>query len=381
VVAIHALTRGANLGLFIFGILLNMMGPLLPLIIIDLELSLTEAGTLYSLRGAGIIGAVLFAGFFSDILGRRRFILTGALMWAVGFAGFALSSAPWIALGVWLIIGLGFGAIDTGLNALVAEVNEKKGAALNRLHFWFGAGAIMGPLFSQGLLSVVHWRGVFAASTALALFFFTYMYLQQFPAIPARTASPWSNIRHVWSWRIVMLGFIIFGYTGVGTAIMGWINTFLLEALHTSAWTASFVLALYSAGLAVGRLACSAVAERLPYERLLLIIAALSTATMAASLWAPVVAVSGIGFFLTGFFFAGLLPTSLATANRDFPQLAGTVTAVLITFGSIGRTVLPGFVGVAADLHSVAAGLQWLMVITAGMVAAAWLLSTFRVRT
>lgn len=377
-VIIHALTLGANLGLFIFGILLNMVGPLLPHMVADLNLTMTQAGTLYSMRGAGIIVAVLFAGVFSDILGRRKFILTGAALWILGFLGFAVLSSPWLALVIWLIMGLGFGAVDTGLNSLVAEINEEKGAALNRLHFWFGLGAIVGPLVSQGLLTILPWQGVFVAAALLSLGFYAYMYRQTFPALQRPSSSPWANVRHVWSWRILLLSFIIMGYTGVGTALMGWMNTFLLERLGTAAWYASIVLALYSAGLAVGRLACGALAERLAYERLLFITATLSAAALATSLWAPNVIWAGVTFFLTGFFFAGLLPTSLATANRDFPQLAGTVTAVLITFGSIGRTIVPGAVGAAADAYCVSVGLQWLIVIVIAMAGAGWLLNWFR---
>lgn len=344
----------------------------------DLNLTMTQAGTLYSMRGAGIIVAVLFAGVFSDILGRRKFILTGAALWILGFLGFAVLSSPWLALVIWLIMGLGFGAVDTGLNSLVAEINEEKGAALNRLHFWFGLGAIVGPLVSQGLLTILPWQGVFVAAALLSLGFYAYMYRQTFPALQRPSSSPWANVRHVWSWRILLLSFIIMGYTGVGTALMGWMNTFLLERLGTAAWYASIVLALYSAGLAVGRLACGALAERLAYERLLFITATLSAAALATSLWAPNVIWAGVTFFLTGFFFAGLLPTSLATANRDFPQLAGTVTAVLITFGSIGRTIVPGAVGAAADAYCVSVGLQWLIVIVIAMAGAGWLLNWFR---
>ena len=145
------------------------------------------------------------------------------------------------------------------------------------------------------------------------------------------------------------------GYTGVGTALMGWMNTFLLSSLGTSPWSASIVLAIYS-------------------ERLLFVAALGSSVALAMSLWAPSILVSGTSFFLTGFLFAGLLPTSLATANRDFPELAGTVTAVLITFGSIGRTIVPGFVGAVADVSNVTVGLRWLMVISAAMVLAGWMM-------
>ena len=374
VVGIKALNLGANMGLFIFGVLLNMVGPLLPSIVSDLQLTNTAAGSLYSMRGAGIIAAVLLASVFSDILGRRRFVLAGAALWVIGFFGYAVFPHPLWGLAIWLIMGLGFGAVDTGLNSLVAEINEEKGAAMNKLHFFFGIGAIVGPLVAQGLLVVMPWRGVFAVAAILSALFFLYMRKQTFPVIPTSKRSPWANIRHVWTVRILLLSFIVMGYTGVGTALMGWMNTFLLSSLGTTPWSASIVLAIYSAGLAAGRLACSAVAERLAYERLLFVAALGSSVALAMSLWAPSILVSGIGFFLTGFLFAGLLPTSLATANRDFPELAGTVTAVLITFGSIGRTIIPGFVGAVADVSNVTVGLRWLMVISVAMVLAGWML-------
>ena len=83
----------------------------------------------------------------------------------------------------------------------------------------------------------------------------------------------------------------------------------------------------------------------------------------------------GIGFALTGVFFATLLPTSLALGTKLFPEYTGTVTGLLIFFGALGRTFLPGLVGVIADNSGTAIGLQVLLVAIALMTLSAFRLT------
>lgn len=365
-----SLTTGSFFGLFVFGVIFNSLGPAMPYLITELGLSLTQAGTIYSFRGLGIVSAVLLSGIIADYFGVKRVIVAGAGCWVLGLLAFAFSYSSLAAILVWLFIGVGLGGIDTGLNTLVAQTNEKKGAALNRLHFWFGAGAVVGPLWAQLVLSVSSWRYLFALTSILALVFLVYMLRLPFPKISKNQDSPLGNFRQFWKVPILLLAVIAFGYTGVGTSFMGWINTYLITGLGASSWGASIVLTLYSLGLAIGRLVNSFIVERIKYRRMLLLSSVLSFASATVAMFSPNTLVVALSLTLTGFFFSSLLPTSLAIAANYFPAATGTITGLLITFGSIGRTVLPGLSGAVADLSGIAAGMQVMLVFVFAMVLA-----------
>lgn len=373
---INLLLSGAFTGLFIFGLIFNIMGPALPFIVGDLDLTLAGAGTLYSLRGLGVILSVFLSGVLADIFGKKVVILSGVGLWIVGLAIFAFSTSTYLSLAIWVLIGLGLGAVDAGINSLVAEVSANKASAMSRLHFWFGVGAVTAPLYAQWMLSIFSWRILFLSVSLMALVFFAFIAGRTFPANAASSGqSVWSNLRLVVNRTTLFLGVIMFGYTGIGTAFMGWINTYLNSHLFVSPWAASIVLTIYSLGLSVGRLAISEIAERVKYERLLIVSAVLSTLTTVLALSSGSAIVAGLGFGLTGFFFAALLPTCLAIGTGQNPHLAGTVTGLLITFGAVGRTIVPGLVGSIANSASIARGMQILLVFSGLIVVAALVLN------
>lgn len=100
----------------------------------------------------------LFGGHLSDILGRRRLIVSGWLLYAAVYAGFAFVSnqiSVWI---LFLIYGIYFGLAEGAEKALVADLvrPEQRGTAYGLYNLAFGitvlpASLLMGELWD--------WRG------------------------------------------------------------------------------------------------------------------------------------------------------------------------------------------------------------------------------
>ncbi|HEY5884622.1 MAG TPA: MFS transporter [Pyrinomonadaceae bacterium] len=113
----------------------------------------------------------LFGGHLSDILGRRRLIVSGWILYAAVYAGFAFVSS---AVSVWLlfvIYGLYFGLVEGAEKALVADLvrPEQRGTAYGLYNLAFGITVLPASLL-MGLLW--DWRGpavAFLVSATLGL--------------------------------------------------------------------------------------------------------------------------------------------------------------------------------------------------------------------
>src|SRR5690606_24120524 len=81
---------------------------------------------------------------------------------AIALFGYALTPSFWLLLLAAIPLGFGAGAVDTGLNAYVAEHYESR--HMSWLHSFWGIGALSGPLVLSALLAQgLPWRNGYLA--------------------------------------------------------------------------------------------------------------------------------------------------------------------------------------------------------------------------
>jgi MFS family permease len=104
------------------------------------------------------VASSLFGGHLSDILGRRRLIVSGWILYAAVYAGFAFVSN---AISVWmlfLVYGIYFGLVEGAEKALVADLvrAEQRGTAYGLYNLAFGITVLPASLLMGFLWD---WRG------------------------------------------------------------------------------------------------------------------------------------------------------------------------------------------------------------------------------
>src|SRR5262249_364003 len=113
----------------------------------------------------------LFGGDLSDRLGRRRLIVSGWILYAAVYAGFAFVRHESSIWGLFLIYGIYFGLAEGAEKALVADLvrAEQRGTAYGLYNLAVGITVLPGSL----LMGVVwDWRGpttAFLVSAAIGL--------------------------------------------------------------------------------------------------------------------------------------------------------------------------------------------------------------------
>ncbi|HLV34768.1 MAG TPA: MFS transporter, partial [Spirillospora sp.] len=116
-----------------------------------------DFGTLLFTGTVGYLIAGLFNGRIVSRLGIGPALLLASAISAVGLAGFAVAPGWWFLIFVGVILGLGQGIVDAGVNLHFASNYTPR--LMNWLHASFGLGAAFGPLLMTGLFALDQdWR-------------------------------------------------------------------------------------------------------------------------------------------------------------------------------------------------------------------------------
>ncbi|MGV9976884.1 MFS transporter [Micromonospora wenchangensis] len=120
---------------------------------------------------AGTIGYLtssVLAGFTLARLGVGRLLAGSTLLASLALTGYANAPALIVLIGCALVLGLGSGAIDSGLNAYAAGAFGPR--HMNWMHAFFGLGVAIGPLVMTAMLSTgAGWRWGYAVTAAAQL--------------------------------------------------------------------------------------------------------------------------------------------------------------------------------------------------------------------
>jgi MFS transporter, FHS family, glucose/mannose:H+ symporter len=331
-----------NACMFVFGIVLLLMGSLLP----TLRVSAAHAGSLGSLPLAGVLIATIVIGPVFDKAGAKR-ILALSLILVAG----ALAVMPWLttypALAAAAIIyGLGGGILNTVTNALVSVLRaSSRASSLNLLGFSFSLGAIAAPL----LMSVAHGRLSSAATLPLlaaapALILLLLLPMRFPPGLRAGTPPRvlLQSLLHPAIWIFaVLLAF----ESANENCVFVWAGKLTADVFRVSGNRADLALVAVTVALGAGRLIASFVSHRLNSWVLLLLscavlvcgsgIAAISASTHNG--YAGMIA----GLTILGVGMAPIFPTTLAIAGDRFPTETGTVFGAIMAVALIGGTSGP----------------------------------------
>ncbi|UCC62827.1 MAG: MFS transporter [Anaerolineae bacterium] len=351
----------------------SALGPSLPTLADQMGVSLDVAGGLISGLSVGYMLGGLTAGLIIDTLGRRLVYLAALGIQALSLLGIVAVPNLAVGLAVAFLLGLGQGSTDLAGHVVTGDVvGQERGAALNRLHLFFGAGALIGPvLIGYGLEALDSlWPafGVFAALTLLTAFGVASARL---PTQSAAHESIAANARAVVGSRTFWgLAAFFYLYVGLEVGLATWTFTFLSEALGTEVTLASWATSGFFLALTAGRLVGSRLAGRQVGDERLVLLGIGGGIGGAVLLWAAGALAAVPAFvaavLLVGFCFGPVYPTTMGVAQRRYAATIGTAVGLLTVGGSLGATSFPWLQGRLL----VRGGLLWSVAATGAGTAA-----------
>jgi MFS transporter, FHS family, glucose/mannose:H+ symporter len=339
---------GAATGIFVFGIVMAVLGTLfgLPEMRQRLQIDLSQQGNVFLLLYVGILLATLVAGPVIDSIGNKVILVTSAALVAAGMAGFAYAHSFGGAAMPAVLLGLGGGGLNTSTNALVSDLyGEDRGPMLNVLGIFYGIGALGIPLLAAviaGHFPIARQLLICAGLAGACALLFLGM---RFPEASGNQSFSWREALQVARLPgVLVLGFLLFCESGNEASIGGWSSTYVAET-GLGARTATLILASYWAALMVGRLLVARMLKFVGKRQLVLASGLGALVGAAILLTSRLEALLVAGVLLLGFSYAGVFPTALAIAGDTYRKMTGTVFGLLFAIALMGGMSFPWAVG------------------------------------
>jgi fucose permease len=357
----------ANALFVVVGLGAGVGGVLLLAQIRDYGVDQATIGLTFFTGSAGFVLAGTTAGPLIHRYGTRSALLGGGAVFAL--AGlYTATRPPFVAFVlVQLFTGYATGMLESVLNAYLAAL-PRATTLLNRLHAFFGVGALLGPLLAAWMLTFTSWPLVSLVLVAICIplmlaVWFTFPRrgvdeLATSPTIGRDHEGPTGGagaalLPAVLRQPAVLLGASLLAvYVGLELSLGNWAFSYLVEARSAPDLVAGYTVSGYWLGLTLGRFLISPVAVRAGLTQIGLMYTCLAGVTVAAGLTGlvPVTGAASVGFVLLGFFLGPIFPTTMALAPRlTAARLVPTGIGVMNAGSVVGAAGLPWLAGAVAQ--------------------------------
>ncbi|HWC77469.1 MAG TPA: MFS transporter [Blastocatellia bacterium] len=356
------LNAAAASAVFVFGIVMALLGAILPMLAEQLNFDLARAGNLFLAMNFAVMVTMLGIGPLMDRSGKKPAMVAGAAVVALSLFWIARASTYERLLEGVFFLGVGGASLNAASNMLIADLypdSRQKNSALNLLGVFFGIGGAFLPFVVGSLLRTLGLTNILLIAMMLTIGALVLFVAISFPRAVQGERFRVRKAAHVLRNPLVLLlGFVLFFQSGSEFIIAGYTSTYLGRYLDAPISTASYLLALYWGCIVLGRVASS---------RLLLTVRA-ATLVRASALGAACgalllifsssTAVAALALAIIGLSFASIFPTVLGQAAGSFDSYLGTVLGVLFAISLVGGMTMPWAVGQIAEVQGLKFGLS-----------------------
>lgn len=337
-------------GFVVNGIVISLIGPILPLFMAKWGLNDSRAGLFSLIQFSCSFVGVLASSPLISAKGFKPAITMGLAFLGLGFA---LLNAPTflLALAASAIYGLGYGFATPGTNLWVGEsYGERRASVLSIVNLAWGAGAISSSPLAMWAMRTSHVTlllyvvGAFSAALAIVLLGMPFGK----PPHEEKFAAASANEKVAGTGVAALLGILFFVYVGTEVGTSYWAPA---HAQRASAWSSNtWALApmFFFAGLLGGRAAAAAILLRL--KEVTVAVTGLLLAATGESIFlaghSPTTLFGGA--FFAGVGLASIFPILIAWLSQWYGTRARKVGGVMFAVAALGSAFVPPLVGVVS---------------------------------
>ena len=311
------------------------------------------------ISGCTVLSSMFSAGILNK-LGTAKVTAFSTAMTAFALLGFSFVPSFWFMIPLAIVLGLGAGAIDSGLNNYVAL--HCKASHMNFLHCFYGVGVSLSPYLMSRALSNIGWRGgyryAFYVQLAITILLIASAPLWKKTSSSGETEekngvsltllqmAKKSEVRQVW---IIMLVTNAIEYAcGV------WGSTYLVEEKGFQTEHGALALTIYYVGMSIGRFVSGLLADKIStWKRI-----GIGTAILAPAILIMLLplhgAVTVVGLFLVGLGNGSVYPNMIHLTPYNFgKEVSQSIMGSQIAFAYIGVMLAPPMVSLVSGLFGI----------------------------
>ncbi len=330
----------------------------------------------FIISGCTVLSSMFSAGILNK-LGTGRVTAFSTAMTAAALLGFSFVPSFIFMIPLAVILGLGAGAIDSGLNNYVAL--HFKASHMNFLHCFYGVGVSLSPYLMSVAISDTGWRGgyryAFIVQSIITVLLLVSLPMWKKTAekgdekeekgvnLSLLTMAKMSDVHLVW---LIMLMTNAIEYAcGV------WGSTYLVSEKGFSAENGALALTVYYIGMSVGRFLSGLLSVKIgTWKRIAMGTVLLFPAIIILLLPLPGI-VSVIGLFLVGLGNGSVYPNMIHLTPHNFgKEVSQSIMGSQIAFAYTGVMLAPPAVSLISGLFGISCYPIFLAVLYAVMVIA-----------
>ena len=358
------LYRACFYAFFYGGIVMIMIGAVLPDIRASYNLTDSMSGALLSCYSLGNLASGIIIGFASLYFGQKKAILILLALLCLGLAMLAFTSLPVMLFTACALTGLGRGSIITFSQRTVNIFTNGDPKTTGLLHATFAVGAILSPLIFS-FMRLISWRaGIILVMLLGFMAVFMFMSVKDYSCLEVHDSDSNSeseshtekSFAFLHDKGFVIIACLMFLYLCSEFAVSGWLVTYMHHKNMTLGYAHSMASLLWFVMLA-GRLMCARLVKYISQRKILPVLALCSALSFAFMLIShgevPVaLSVACVGFFMSGI--SPMIYASSAPYTNKFPLAMG----ILFTIGCMGGTIMPLITGVIAEFYGFDGGMS-----------------------
>ena len=370
---------------FVISFLTNIIGPLVPDIIRDFDISQTLAGFLISAFFVAYGVMSIPSGMLVERWGEKKVMVTAFVVAFIGAMVFVTSPNYTIYAISLFMIGCGMAMLQVAINPLLRVAGGEEHFAFNSVigQLFFGLASFLSPLAysylvrnvgddSTGFLTSLMnqlvpeglpWISLYWLFGIVALIMIVIIAMVKFPRVDRQEdekVGAWRTHQDLLGRPMVILYFLgIFAYVGTEQGVANWISQFLLtyheyDPQTIGARTVSWFWDLMTAGTILGLILLKFIDSR----KILVGFTLAAIICLGLALFSSG-SVALVAFPMVGFFASVMWSVIISLALNSLDAHHGSFSGILVT-GIAGGAVIPLIVGWIGDGLGLKAGMTFL---------------------
>lgn len=351
----HSLVKWMTcLMFFVFAMTTDAVGVIIPKVVEQFQLSLTEAAAFHYVPMVFIGLSGLFLGRLADQVGRKKVILAGLALYTLACVAFAFGRNFPFYLALLGVCGLSIGLFKTGALALIGDVSgssDEHTRLMNRVEGFFGLGAIVGPAVVAVLLAQqLDWTLLYLLAGSICALLLLMAWRLDYPAYQAQQHnSIFESLRLVKDKYALGFSLAIAFYVASEVAIFVWLPTLLQSYQGEWTFVAANAITIFFVLRTVGRFLAEWLLQLCQWTLLLALFSAAIFGCFALSMWGGVDVALWL-MPLAGLFMSMMYPTLNSKGISCFARHQhGAAAGLILAFTALAAALGPLLMGLVGD--------------------------------